>query len=151
MLGVSRSDRIRNGILRGKTGLKELRKGACELKWKRAGHVGRTEEERWARNGDMLAAKGEEAEDKVGGRHTEYSGQELGKTGQGEGPDSSAVARDVEKKIQMYVKMHVPLSVVSGSLSFPNTWTPPPVICAHTAEDGAHAPKHVRKAQGTIR
>ncbi|KAJ8727801.1 hypothetical protein PYW08_016186 [Mythimna loreyi] len=48
MLGVKRTDRIRNDVLRSMTGIIDVGKKAARLKWDWAGHVSRMQGDRWA-------------------------------------------------------------------------------------------------------
>ena len=49
ILGVKRSDRIRNTTLRSNTGITDVGKKAARLKWDWAGHVSRMQNDRWAK------------------------------------------------------------------------------------------------------
>ncbi|EFN65840.1 Putative uncharacterized transposon-derived protein F52C9.6, partial [Camponotus floridanus] len=47
MLGISLRDRVRNDIIRSKTGVPDIVGQIAALKWRWAGHVARCKDERW--------------------------------------------------------------------------------------------------------
>ncbi|PZC72867.1 hypothetical protein B5X24_HaOG210392 [Helicoverpa armigera] len=48
LLGIKRTDRIRNTVIRSRTGVADVGRKAATLKWNWAGHVSRMHPERWA-------------------------------------------------------------------------------------------------------
>ncbi|PZC78256.1 hypothetical protein B5X24_HaOG202328 [Helicoverpa armigera] len=48
LLGIKRTDRIRNTVIRSRTGVADVGQKAATLKWNWAGHVSRMHPERWA-------------------------------------------------------------------------------------------------------
>lgn len=49
MLGMSLRDRVRNEVIRQRTGIADITHRAAALKWRWAGHIARSSNEKWTK------------------------------------------------------------------------------------------------------